>query len=79
MLGQVRPYDPVAPPPDDTDITKYPLKLVTVVKDENKRGWARYKISINNELRARYMSDPLFGGQWRDLIMDFDKKLLSSH
>lgn len=79
MLGQVRPYDPVPPASEDTDISKYPLKLATVERDENKRGWARYKISLSNELRARYMSDPLFGGQWRDLIADFDKKLLSSH
>jgi hypothetical protein len=76
MLGNVRPYDPVPPATESLDLQKYPLKLATVTKDATKKGWAKYKIALGNEVRSRHMSDPIHGGMWRDLVLDFDKKLL---
>ena len=74
ILEQVRAYDPVPPPAQDCDLSKYPLKLASVTKDETKRGWAKYKISLPHDVRSRCMADAVHGGQWRDLILDFDKK-----
>ena len=73
-LGSVRRYDPVPPPPVQLDISKFPLKLATVTRDETKRGWGAYKISLSNDVRSLHLNNPVHGSQWRDLILDFDKK-----
>ncbi|CAL1164981.1 unnamed protein product [Cladocopium goreaui] len=78
MLGNVRPYDPVPPATESLDLQKYPLKLATVTKDDTKKGWAKYKIALGNEVRSRHMSDPIHGGMWRDLVLDFDKKFCAN-
>lgn len=80
LLGSnVRPYDPVPPAAQDVDLSAYTLKLATITKDNSKKGWERFKIAIPNEVRSRYMGDAVHAGQWRDLILDFDKKFLDNH
>ena len=75
-LGNVRRYDPHPPAAMELDISKYPLKLATVAKDPAKRGWEAYKITLSNETRALHLDHPIHGGQWRELILDFDRKTI---
>lgn len=75
-MGSVRPYDPKPPLKGNLDITTYPLKLATVTVDKSQKGLKKYRVSVPNEVRARHLSDPIHGGDWRTLIMDFDSKFL---
>lgn len=70
----MRRYDPSPPAEVELDISKYPLKLATVSKDPNKRGWAAYRIELSNEVRSLHLDSPLYGGQGRQLVLDFDQK-----
>lgn len=78
-MGNVRRYDPTPPPPADIDLDKFPLKLVTLETDASKKGWSRYKFSLSNEVRSRHLQDPIHSQQWKDLITDFDRKLLDQN
>ena len=70
-MGKVRRYDPNPPAPAEIDSSKFSLKPAEVTKDPSKRGWHAWKITLNNEVRSLHLSHAVFGGQWRDLILDF--------
>ena len=74
----MRPYDPQPPPFSQLDMDKYPLKMATLSRDDSKKGWDKYKITLSNEIRAKYVDDPIHAPLWKDLILDFDKKFLAS-
>lgn len=76
MLGDVRPYDPTPPPSSQLDIQKYPLKIASIAIDSAKKGWGKYKITLSNQIRSKYAEDPIHAPQWKELILDFDQKLL---
>ena len=79
LLGpNVRAYDPKPPASSELDISKYPLKLASMTKAAGKRGWSSYVIQLSNEVRARWASDPVFAGEWRSLVGEFDKKFSGS-
>ena len=55
------------------------LKMAEVSRDHTKKGWQSFQISLSNEVRALHLSDPLNAPAWKDLITDFDKKLLGAN
>lgn len=79
-FGNVRKYekDPPPPPPGQSDVdpASFPLKLVKLEWDINpgKKGLEKMKLSIPPAIRARYIDDPIYGAEWRDLLTDFDSK-----
>lgn len=75
-MGDVRAYDPSPPPAEEVDLQKFTFKLASVEEDGSKRGWDRYKISLSNEVRKRHLEDPIHSEQWKNLLVDFDRKLL---
>ena len=75
LLGEkVRPYDPTPPPAASVDLDLYPLKVAEISKDPSKKGWAKYRISLSNEGRGRYLSDVVHAPSWKQLVGDFDAK-----
>ena len=74
FLQGARPYDPNPPAVAEVDIQKYPLKLAQITKDSTKKGWEAYKIVLPNEVRMLHLDDPIHGGDWRNLVLDFDRK-----
>lgn len=76
MMGKVRPYDPVPPPQEKVTTSDFPLKLAKMTVDGSKKGIEKYVITLSNEIRSMHLDHPVHGGVWRDLIVDFDKKLL---
>jgi len=74
-MGKVRRYDPNPPEKAEIDSSKFSLKLAALTKDPSKRGWHAWKITLSNEVRSLHLGHAVFGGQWRDLILDFDRKL----
>lgn len=78
ILGDVRPYDPTTPAMENINLSDFPLKLATITVDREKQGWQRYKVSLSNQVRGLHINDPLHSGQWRELILDFDKRLLDT-
>ncbi|CAK9038707.1 unnamed protein product [Durusdinium trenchii] len=60
----------------EVDLQKFTFKLASVEEDGSKRGWDRYKISLSNEVRKRHLEDPIHSEQWKNLLVDFDRKLL---
>lgn len=77
MLGDVRRYDPSPPQMEEVDPLKFPLKLASLEVDDTKKGWDRFKVSLSNDVRKRHLDDPVNSQQWKDLILDFDKKNLT--
>ena len=78
MMGDVRPYDPSAPAAAAVDLEKYPLKLAKVAMDPSKKGWERFRVTLSNEVRSMYVDDAIHSPKWKDLVLDFDRKLLGS-
>lgn len=76
MLGNVRPYDPTPPAASELDIRKFPLKMATVTRGDSKKGIEKYRITLSNEIRSKYVDDVIHAPQWKELILDFDKKFL---
>lgn len=70
----MRPYDPAPPKAEQLDLAKFPLKLASMVRDDSKRGWKRYQISLPNNVRGKWACDALHAGEWRALIQEFDQK-----
>ena len=81
-MGQdVMAYEPNMPEPTEdpaVDVSKYPMQLVELTVLPDKRGWSRFKISLPQNVRQRYIDDVVYGQEWRDLLQDFDKQLLGS-
>lgn len=75
MGNDIRPYDPQPPPPKPVDINDFPLKLAQLSVDRSLKGLRKYKVELPNAVRASHIEDPVNGGAWRGLILDFDKKL----
>lgn len=43
-----------------------------------KTGWKRWRISLPQSFRQQWLDDVVYSQEWRELISDFDSKLLSS-
>lgn len=76
-MGDVRGYDPTPPPAEKLDVNNFPLKLAKLQVDTSKKGLQKYRITLSNETRSAHLSDPINGGNWRNLILDFDRKFPS--
>lgn len=75
----VRQYEKDAPVSnDDINLSQFNFKMVKVEKVPNKSGWLSYKFSIPQSVRASHSSDVVYGPEWRQLMSDFDSKLLRS-
>lgn len=63
------------------DPTKFPLKLVQVdyEYDTAMNTWKNLRFRLPPAVRARHLSDPVFGSDWSALLQDFDKKPSSSN
>lgn len=75
-MGNVRKYDPVPPPSESLNTSEFPLKLAKLTVNPALKGVKKYRIELANEVRARYLDHPVYGGDWRSLILDFDRKCL---
>lgn len=75
-MGDVRAYDPTPPQQEKVDLNNFPLKMAELKVDNSQKGMRKYRVSLSNEIRAAHLSDPAHAGDWRSLILDFDKKLL---
>ncbi|CAL1147634.1 unnamed protein product [Cladocopium goreaui] len=79
-FGNVRPYEPtppvVQPGSRQFDLSSFPLKLVKLDIDlvSGKKGWARFKVSLPPHVRSRHLEDPVYGAEWKSLMLDFDEK-----
>lgn len=77
ILGpSVRQWDPNPPPDQELDLRNIQLKLAKITKDPTKKGWQAYQISVSNEVRQQHLQDPVNAPTWKELITDFDRKLL---
>ena len=76
LMGQVRAYDPTPTQQGGVDLQNFPLKLAQVKLDSGKRGVEKYRVTLSNQVRSSHLSDPVNGPNWRDLVLDFDKKFL---
>lgn len=74
MGNDVRPYDPRPPPASSLDPASYPLKLASLQVDPKQKGVKKYRIELPNDIRAKHLEDPVNGGTWRNLVLDFDRK-----
>ncbi|CAK9001480.1 Uncharacterized protein SCF082_LOCUS6940 [Durusdinium trenchii] len=77
LMGNVRKYDPVPPPSESLNTSEFPLKLAKLTVNPALKGVKKYRIELANEVRARYLDHPVYGGDWRSLILDFDRKFCS--
>ena len=77
LMGTVRAYDPKPPPAEKVDLNNFPLKLAELKVDNALKGLQKFRISLPNDVRSAHLSDPVHGGNWRDLVIDFDKKFFS--
>jgi len=78
-MGDVRVYNPT--PPETTssiDLRDYQFKMVELKVNGLESGLRKYEFSIPPKTRALYHSDILYGAQWRQLIRDFDERLLGN-
>ena len=76
-MGSTMPkYEPSCEPAPNVDINKFPLQVAKIDILPGKSGWAKYKVSLPQSFRGLYYSDVLYGPDWRELLMDFDKKFL---
>ena len=69
-------YQPDFNPVEQVDIAKFPLHVAKLEIVPGKTGWSRFKITLPQSFRTLYYSDVLYGPDWRELIADFDKRLL---
>lgn len=79
-MGNVRAYDPdPVIPANDVKLTDFVFKLIQVeAGDQNKKNFTdKYIIKVPTNIRSRYSDDVIFGGEWRQLLKDFDQKPLS--
>ena len=40
------------------------------------QGWKRWKISLPQSFRSQWLDDVVFSHEWKELLWDFDSKLL---
>ena len=77
MGPSVPAYDPQ--PPDESDAFKlanYQMQITKIKEDPTKKSWERFSFRLDPETRARWVNDPVYGPEWRNLLADFDSKLL---
>jgi len=82
LMGNVRPYDPTpVEPPNEVNLADFSFKLVSVEigAPDAKAFHEKYKIKLSTAIRSRYHDDVVFGSDWRELLMDFDRKSLGFH
>ena len=75
-MGNVRAYQPEAPPVEDEPINPntYNFKLVKVEVNNSKSGWSRFTFLLPQSVRALYARDVVFGPDWRALCQEFDDR-----
>lgn len=73
----VRKYEKDPPPLDDEiDLQQFSFRMVVVERVPGKSGWSSYRFSVPQKIRALYHDDVVYGPDWRQLMRDFDTKLL---
>ena len=72
----MRKYDPKPPPTGPVDSNSFELKLAKLKVEGAGKGWAKYKVTLSNEIRALHLTNPIHADDWRALIQDFDAKFL---
>ena len=78
-MGDVPKYDPTVPPAAETfKLEDYEMQITKVKEDRTKKSWDRFSFKIDPETRARWLDDPLYGPEWRQLLSDFDSKFLDT-
>ncbi|CAL1163038.1 unnamed protein product [Cladocopium goreaui] len=78
-MGNVRAYDPdPVIPPDDVKLQDFSFKLIQVEavagQTDGRKFSDKYKVKVPANIRGRYADDVVFGGDWKELLTDFDKK-----
>lgn len=76
MGSKVPKYTPEVPQVEEVKLSRFPLQVAKIDIIPGKVGWSRYKVSLPQSFRMLYYSDILYGPDWRELILDFDKRLL---
>ena len=76
-MGQnVQQYRSKAPILEEVNVSDFPLQVARLDIIPNKTGWGRFKFSLPQSFRQIYQNDIVYGADWRELINDFDRKLL---
>ena len=76
-MGNVRAYQPEAPPATEDDAVNpnnFSFKLVQVEVNNAKTGWSRYNFVLPQSVRAMYARDVVYGADWRALCQEFDDR-----
>lgn len=77
MGPSVPAYDPRPPAESDAfNLANYQMQITKIKEDPTKKSWERFSFSLDAETRARWIDDPVYGPEWRNLLVDFDSKLL---
>ena len=81
-MGNVLAYDPdPVIPPDDVKLQDFSFKLIQVElvagQTDGKKFTDKYEVKVPANIRGRYADDVVFGGDWKELLTDFDKKFPS--
>ncbi|CAK9059815.1 unnamed protein product [Durusdinium trenchii] len=78
FMGSAAPkYEPEAPPAESIDISKFPLQVVRLERNPSEsHGWKKWKITLPQSFRMFWLDDVVYSPEWRELISDFDNKLL---
>ena len=71
-----RPYDPTVAQASALPLEDYPMKFVTVAVDRTKKGVHQLSFSLPNSVRIMYQQDHVRAPEWKQLIVDFDRKFL---
>lgn len=73
----VRKYDPNPPEMEESwDLATFNFKFVKVDRIPGKHGWESFKFSIPTPIRQLHSACVVYGGEWRQLLKEFDEKFL---
>lgn len=81
-MGRVRPFEPNVPEAANQNVKleDFTFKLVQVeaISSGPRKTFAqKFQIKLPQAIRSRHYDDVLFGADWRELLSDFDKQLLT--
>lgn len=76
LFSSYQQYQPNFEQNTKLDLKDFPLRFCVVSQDPSKKGVSQYSFSLPSNVRALYCQDPMRGEEWKQLISDFDTKLL---
>ena len=76
LFSSYQQYQPNFEQNTKLDLKDFPLRFCVVSQDPSKKGVSHYSFSLPSNVRALYCQDPMRGEEWKQLISDFDTKLL---